>query len=400
MKKIGIDLRPLQTGHRERGIGLYGSQLVGHLLGLREAQDFHWVFFGLSNLRELPREFLNHPNVSFFKMHRLRSLGKLNFLEEQIKFPWDILRAGIDLVHILAFDVPDTQPPFFSPAPVVVTLPDLIPRVFPEAFPQSRLLHVQRFILDQAIKKAKKVIAISQSTKRDGIKFLGLTKDQLEIIHLGPGQTCSRQHSQEEVALTKNKFNIQSDFILYVGDIDYRKNVKTVITAFSKLPNFPNFPNLPNLQLVLVGKNFLNEALGEVSEINQLIAQLGLTGKVIKTGFLDSEDLKKLYQGAKLLLFPSLYEGFGLTVLEALSCGCPVVTSHVSSLPEVGGNAVLYADPKNIDENVDKMMEILNWSQEIKSKMQKNGFEQAKKFSWEKCAQQTLQAYKQILQIA
>lgn len=397
MKKIGLDLRPLQTGHRERGIGLYAYQLVKHLLELREAQNFHWVFFSLSNLEKLPGEFLDYPNVSVFRIHRWRSFGKLNFIEEQIKFPWDIWRAGVDLVHVLAFDVPDTQPPFFSLVPVVVTLPDLIPRVFPEAFPQSRLLSVQRLILDQAIKKAKKVIAISQSTKKDAIKFLGLKEKQITVIYLGPGQTCEKSSTSFEIGEVKKKCGITGDFILYVGDIDYRKNVKVVIEAFSQLLYSPNFSNFPNLQLVLVGRNFLNESLGEVQEINQFIAKFGLTDKIIKTGFLDSEDLKKLYQRAKLLLFPSLYEGFGLTVLEALSCGCPVVTSNVSSLPEVGGNAVLYADPKNIDENVDKMMEILNWTQDARCKMQEAGFEQVKNFNWQKCAKQTVEIYQEVL---
>ena len=181
------------------------------------------------------------------------------------------------------------------------------------------------------------------------------------------------------------KYNLPENFVLYVGDVNYNKNIPGLIKAFAGLKG--------DLSLVLTGKAFLEDDLRENQEITKLIKTLKLEKKVIRLGFLTTEDLVVLYNLAAVYCQPSFYEGFGLPVLEAMACGCPVVAANTSSLPEICGPAAIMVDPHYINDMIKGLQEALLKKEELKEK----GFAQVRKFSWEKTAKKTYEIYQKVV---
>ena len=192
----------------------------------------------------------------------------------------------------------------------------------------------------------------------------------------------------------KKKYGIRGDYILYVGTLQPRKNLIRLIQAFKNLKS--QIPNLKikDLKLVICGKKgWLYE------EIFQKVKELGLEKEVIFTGYVPEEDLPALYKGARCFVLVSLYEGFGLPVLEALSVGCPVVLSNVSSLPEVGGKVAVYVDPYDVEDIARGILEILRYDAVTHQSKVEEGKKWARRFSWERCARETLKVLEEAARI-
>ena len=181
------------------------------------------------------------------------------------------------------------------------------------------------------------------------------------------------------------KYQLPRSYLFYVGNISKHKNVDKIIEAFKKIKSKTNY------KLVIAGKLSFGS-----KDIKKKIKDLDLQDDVIFTGYVPEEDLPALYNGASLFVYPSFYEGFGLPPLEAMQCGCPVITSNTSSLPEVVGNAGIMVDPNDVDELAKQMERVLT-NKKLQQKMRKAGLKQAKKFSWEKCARETLKVYEEVL---
>lgn len=233
-----------------------------------------------------------------------------------------------------------------------------------------------------SIKKAKKIITISNSSKNDIIKTYGVKANKIAVIYPG-----IRKISVNERVLNMNelnkKFGIEGDYILFVGTLQPRKNISKLIEAFSKLKK-------QNLKLVIVGKKgWLYE------DILNAPAKFGISEKVKFLDFVNDEDLPSLYKNALCFVLPSLYEGFGLPVLEAMQYGCPVLTSNVSSLPEAGGDGAIYFDPQNADDIAQKIEEVIS-NKNLREEMVKKGYNQVKKFSWKKTAKETLKVLEEV----
>lgn len=288
---------------------------------------------------------------------------------------WTVL--GLSLEFLLRHSKPDVffSPthylPIFAPSRSLISILDVSYLKFPELFQKSDLNQLIKWT-NYSVKKAKGVFTISQSSKGDIIREYGIAGDKIKVTY--PGIKTQKASSMSELG---KKYGIKGEYILFVGTLQPRKNIARLIEAFSKL-------NKPDLDLVVVGKKGW-----KFEEILAAPKKFGVENKI---KFLDSvtdEDLPAFYKNAVCFVLPSLYEGFGLPVLEAMQYGCPVIASNVSSLPEAGGNAALYVDPLNVDD-IAKNLESIIQNSELRKELIKKGYEQVKKFSWEKTARETL----------
>jgi len=234
----------------------------------------------------------------------------------------------------------------------------------------------------KGIKKASKIIAVSYATKRDLVHYLGIPEERIAVIHEGIDRKIFKPIPHRPMPYP---------YILYVGSEHPRKNLSTLLKAFSRLKQESDFKDL---KLVKVGKagggevDFRKETLWTIETLN-------LRNEVIFTEYVSNEELGAYYSNAECFVFPSLCEGFGFPPLEAMSCGCPVISSNVSSLPEVVGEAAIQVNPRDIDELVKAVQEVLT-NKDLRKKVIQEGFKQARKFSWEYAAQKTLQVHQEM----
>lgn len=275
------------------------------------------------------------------------------------------------------FFSPTHYAPRLSPVPTVVSIMDLSYLHYPEMFKKNDLYQLKHWT-SYSVKNAAKVITISKSSKDDIIKLYSLPDSKVEVVYPGIKKT-SRIMSHESFEELKKKYEIDGNYILFVGTLQPRKNIVRLIEAFSKVKKSIN-----DTELIIIGKKgWMYE------EILACPKKLGIKKNVKFLDFVSDEDLPMFYKFAQCFVLPSLYEGFGLPVLEAMSNGCPVIVSNVSSLPEAGGDAALYVDPTNVEDISEKLIKVLT-DEKLKEKMIKKGYEQVKKFSWEKSAKEVL----------
>ncbi len=345
MIKVAIDISPLSGASKFRGIGRYSVNLI----------------------------------------EALKKTKKLEVLEISDKNS----KPEIDIVHYPFFDFYFLSLPLYKKAKTVITIHDCTPLVFPQNFPAGIRGKIKFFIQKFSLKTVSAVITDSESSKTDIIKFLSIPEERVFRIYLA-ADCLYRQITVKEEEKKKlfNKYRLNKNFIMYVGDINYNKNLPNIIKAFAQAKI--------DLDLVLIGKAFENSAQPEVKELRSLIKELKIQDRVKILGFVSDQELVVFYTLAVVYCQPSLYEGFGLQILEAMACGCPVLTSNVSSLPEVAGEAAVLVDPGSINQ-IAQGVERLTLDQDLKRKIIKLGLAQAEKFSWNKTAQETIKVYEKIL---
>lgn len=271
--------------------------------------------------------------------------------------------------------------PLFSPSRSLISILDVSYIHFPQLFKPKDLNQLRDWTKFSS-RKAKGVFTISQASKDDIIKEYGIPGYKIAITYPGIKTAAKTELKGLSMEDLKTKYNLKRDYVLYVGTLQPRKNVVRLIEAFSKIKN--------SADLVIVGKKgWLYE------EILEAPRKYNIENKVKFLESVSDEDLPAFYKNAVCFVLPSLYEGFGLPVLEAMKYGCPVITSNISSLPEAGGDAALYVDPENTDE-ITKNLELLLKDKTLREKLIKKGYEQVKKFSWEKTAKETLNVLTKI----
>jgi len=283
------------------------------------------------------------------------------------------------------FFSPTHYAPRFCPVPTVISIMDLSYLHYPQMFKKRDLYQLRNWTLHSA-KKAAKIITISESSKNDIIKNYKVEKDKVVVVYPGIKEVSSIKYQVSSMDKIKEKYSIKGDYILFVGTIQPRKNIKRLIEAFAKIIN----EEKKDLSLVIIGKKgWLYE------EILDTPKKLQIEEEVKFLDFVPDEDLPSFYAHAKCFVLPSLYEGFGLPVLEAMKYGCPVLASNVSSLPEAGGDAAVYFDPFDVDDIKEKILEVLN-KEKLRKEMTEKGYKQVKKFSWEKSAEQVLGVLEEV----
>jgi len=295
----------------------------------------------------------------------------------QTRFAWEVFREKPDILWM-----PMHSLPFFRPKKTrtIVTIHDLAFKFFPDHFPKKDLRRLN-FFTDYAVRHSDKLIAISNSTKRDILKIYPKIKEEkIKVIYHGYDKSLFKSDiPEQEIRKTNSKFKIQnSKFILYVGTIQPRKNIGKLIEAFQILRREKKFENLG---LVIAGSP------GWLSE--NVIEKIQKTPGVITTGKFETNDLPALIAGAQVFVLPSLYEGFGLPVLEAMACGTPVAAADNSSLREIAQDAGMLFEPSSSEKIAKALQQILE-NENLQDNLRKKGLERAKYFSWDKCAKETL----------
>jgi len=301
-------------------------------------------------------------------------------IRQQWIIPGILHRAKANLYHSLYYLMP-----YFPDVPTVLTCHDLIPLVYPRYFsPAQRLIF--RVAHTLALRTASVVIAISQSTKADLIRSLRVSPEKVVVIPDAAG-TDFQPQSPGQIAAVRKKYTLPEQYVLYLGSNKPHKNLVTLVKAFahSALRTPPSA-----LKLVIAGH--WDERYPEAKRLTE---ELGLKDQVLFIGPVADPDLPALYSGASLFVFPSLYEGFGLPVVEAMACSLPVICSNVSSLPEVAGEAALLVDPLDVQSLAAAMHTVMT-DEALKEGMRGKGLVQAGKFSWERTAQETIKVYRRV----
>lgn len=360
--RIGIDCRLWN----ESGVGRYIRNLVNQLQQIDNKNEY--VLFALSKDRE--EVVLQNQNFKIAEAN-----VHWHSLEEQIRLPLILRKEKLDLMHFPYFSVPT-----FYRGKFVITIHDLILHHFPtgKASTHSRLVYLlklaaYKFVLKKAVKDAKKIITVTEATKNDIENTLQINSEKIAVTYEGVDENLKK---------SKHTRNNLGDYFLYIGNAYPHKNLDKLIEAFRKVHLDNN-----NLKLVLVGKeDFFYEKL------RNYISKIKLEESVIFYGFARDEELSNLFLHAKALIAPSLIEGFGLSPIEAMDLGCPIIVSDIPVFHETCGSAALYFDPNDSSDIALKMEDILKNKTEVKKRLEE-GFKKSKNFSWEKMAKQTLAIY-------
>ncbi len=296
----------------------------------------------------------------------------------QTRFAFDVMHESPDVVWMPLHNLPVAR---LRNTKFVVTIHDLAFKIFPETFPPKDVKKLN-FLTNYAVKNADHIIAVSKATKRDLLRFYPhLTKEKITVVHHGfDAVRWQKKVNEREVKKVLQKYNITSgQYLIHVGAVQPRKNLKTLIDAFVQVKE-----KHKNMKLVLVGGNgWLWQKTREYAQKNKY------TQDIIFTGNIPFEDVVTLVRSAKVFVFPSLYEGFGIAGLEALASGTPVVAARNSSIPEVLGNAAIYFDAQNSNECAECVIVVID-DRVKQENMITVGLKRVEKFSWDKCARKTL----------
>ncbi len=345
--KILIDTSPLDTGHAIRGIGTYTRLLIEHL---EKRSDISVVRSGTQQAKG-------------FKP---------------------------DLVHYPYFDLFFSTLPLIKKHPTVVTAHDVIPLIYPDKY-YPGIRGRARFIKQKSsLKSVGAVITDSKSSKNDIQKYLGMAAEKTHVVYLAANPDL-KQATEKEIRRVRRKYKLPKNYVLYVGDINYNKNIPQLIKAARYLPQ--------HVKLVCLGKSFIEQ---DIPEWHWIETQLALSDVKNRVKFIADVpggailDMAAIYTGALCYVQPSLYEGFGLPVLEAMQCKTPVVSTETSSLIEVGGDHVIYVnqEAKSISQGINQ---VLSWSKTKLQEKTKLAFQWSQTFDWDKTAQETVNIYKKVL---
>ncbi len=317
---------------------------------------------------------LTPPEFSNYKVIRLRFL----FCWTQTRFAWEMRKAKPDALWMPMHSLPYLRS---KKTKTVATIHDLAFKFFPDFFPRGDLRRLNLFT-DYAIRNADRLIAVSNSTKNDIMKlYPGVEEDKIKVVYHGYDKTLFNMSvSQKEIRVTKAKYGIShAGYIIYVGAVQPRKNIGVLIDAFNIVRKKKEFEDFG---LVIAG------GLGWMYK--DIIRKIGKAENVVALGNFKTEDLPALISGAEVFVLPSLYEGFGLPVLEAMACGTPVIAADNSSLREVAGDGGLLFNARDSMGLAEILFKILK-SGKLKNELRAKGLRRVKKFSWEKCARETLE---------
>lgn len=368
MKKVALDTGPLTGGHSFRGIGTQTRCLFDVLKSIKSpGVHFDFVDFSQADL------------------------------------------SKYDLVHYQHFNPYIKSIPDKFPTKALVTIDDVVPLVFPKQYPPGLRGTLRFLIQKRALKKAAGVITISETSKKDIIRFLGLPGNKIFVTYLAPSKIY-KPLPKSELSNVAKKYNLPKKFVLFVGDVNYNKNLHTLIHA-CKIAKIP---------LVIAGKKAQEIAQGGLVGLNQIRGPMDVlrflfnkphpeeahyanmahhfrsSKNVSVLGFVPGEDIGAVYNLASVYCQPSYYEGFGLPILEAMACGTPVVISRTNALVEIAKDAAEFVDPRDAKQMATKILKIVN-SNKISNEMGKRGLNVSKKYSWIKTAQETLNIYKKLL---
>lgn len=366
--RIGIDATSIPA--KRVGAGNYIYNLVNALAEIDDKnQYFIFINFSLKDDWKIEKNNFDFVNLSF-------PSRSLRLLWEQSGLPLLARKLELDILHS-----PHYTMPILKPCKSVVTFCDMTFELFPELHEFSKRL-IFPLMMRWSANHAEQLIAISESTRQDVIRILGVKPDRIIAIPLAASSDYG-VIGAERVKEVCDRYKLTSGkYIYYVGALEPRKNVPLLIEAYAKLAD--RFPDIP---LAIAGKKgwMYDEIFAKVKNYN-------LEERVRFLGYVPEQDLIGLYNGTRVFVYPSLYEGFGLPVLEAMQCGAPVITTNVSSMPEVAGDVALLVAPDDVEGLSQALQRVLS-DDRLAQDLSRLGLTRSANFSWKNCAQETLQVY-------
>ena len=376
--RIGIEGKVLtrQIG----GIGRCAINLLSAMASLasQEWADLEFVIFAAP---QTDRTLLQDLNVKVCRgLQHVRS----SMLRSCFGLPVAARVESIDIFH--GFD--ESGLPFFlKRGKFVATIHDVMPLMFPWAFPFKHRL-VSRFALSRVCRQADVVIVPSSATKAELLRYLSVDESKVVVTPWGCEARFQSAGDPTSLALVRQRYRLPERYLLFLGTLEPRKNVLTLLQAYAQLCAQQA---ALDVKLVIAGGHGWG-----YKDVKATCEALRLTDRVVFTGFVDEDDMPDLYRGAMLFVYPSLYEGFGLPIVEAMACGVPVITSNVASIPEVAGEAAILVEPRQPEALAAAMASVLGDAQ-LQDTLRQRGLERASQFSWERVARQLLAVYRSLV---
>jgi len=382
--RIGFDLRPTQLSSQVMGIGTYIKNLIGTISHLDHKNKY--VFLRVKDrpppiLRLPPKfkyEFVDIP--SMFEDH-------LNVLRDKVALHKIVYDHNLDVVHFpspfelkIHFDLKQYNPRS------ILTVHDLTPLFFGDLLFKGRyklLKHLYSYLAG-SIHRAGHIIAVSGNTRDDLLEKMNIPEEKISVIYEAAEKVYRPINDKDVLSDIRRKYNLPENFILYVGGFSPHKNLEALLHVIVLLKLEYHL----DMALVVAGKK--DEVYYPALKLQT--ENLGISNRVIFTDYVPSEDLAAFYSMASVFALPSLYEGFGLPLVEAMSCGAPCAASDTSSLPEIARDAAVFFNPKIVVEMAEIIHQVLA-SEEIEKKKKKKGLRRAMDFSWDKCARETMEIY-------
>jgi glycosyltransferase involved in cell wall biosynthesis len=359
---------------RVSGNGVSTQMLLQALAAVDSENDY--IVYLLQNNIRLP-----NPNFHAKIMPALHANAKIRFL---FTFPFELSRSPVDVFHA-TFTVP-LLPDKMRPK-IVLTVPEIPWFTDPETFPAPSLFSAQvRLATRYSISKAARIITLTQFMKRRIVCHFQVPDENVEVIPWGVDEAYFRRVDRNYIEKVQRRFSITRPYVLCVGDLHLRKNQTALIRAFTQLRERHNIP----YELVLAGKPHYRAEL-----IYAAAAASSAATRIKLTGYVDPEELRALYQGASIFAFPSLHEGFGLPVHEAMASAVPVIASDRDALPEVAGDAALFVDPLDIDGIASAILRLID-DASLRERLVETGMEQARRFSWRETGRKVIATYRKV----
>lgn len=392
--KIGVDIS--RYIDKSGGVGIYAANLVKFLLKIDTDNEylgypfFYDCFPEGWNKREnagIFSDYYTSPNIyTNFKINNIglnTSTLKRKWAKSSIEGKENML-GNVDVIHSTAYIVPE-----LLRAKLVVTIHDLSFLLFPDLHTGENIrLLIKNLIYINS--RPDKIICDSNQTKKDLIRFFHVPEEKIKVIYLGVDHIFSDPVSEENKERVLNSYGLGGlNYILCVSSIEPRKNFERIIKVFGEIIKDEKYNDL--FLICAGGSGWKNDA------IHNLVKNKGLEEKVKFLGYVEEKDLPAIYNGAEIFMYPSIYEGFGLPVLEAMSSNVPVLTSDVSSLPEVAGDAAVMVNPYSEIEIYKASISLLE-NENLRKKMQVKGAQRVNLFSWENTAFQTLEVYREVFE--
>ena len=372
--RIAFDIRRLG----DYGIGTYIRNLV-----LQFSLLDHQNFFYLIAHSGQPQEFKSlPPNFSF-----ILDPTAGNWFWNDLVLPRLLQKYGVELLH-----TPHYRCPRFLKCCSVITMHDCVHILFPNIAGSKAESRRSRKRTQRSVNSCSQIIAVSEATRRDVERLFHVPRKKITVIHNAIDERLIVKNKKVEEKKTLERYQVDGPFLLYAGNIRPHKNIVRVIEAFAVLKSEVQTDQIwHRLKLFIIG-----DELSKYQLLRRTVIRGGIQNDVRFLGFVPYETLRVFYRSAQIFVFPSLYEGFGLPPLEAMANGTPVLTSNVSSLPEVLGEAALLVNPENVFE-ISKGLKHLLFDLSLRNDLREKGFQQVKKYSWRKSAKLSLKTYERVL---
>ena len=381
--KIAFDAQPLLSGTKS-GVGFCEDGLVAALLELYPENEYMLEYFSLRN-HDVKKEKLSKYTQKKAMLSSCRWFpGSLyRMASAYVPIPYRLLfPKKKQVTHFFNYYIPP-----FVRGKKVVTIHDMTLHIYPETMRKKTLWFLKK-VLKASIRRADHIVTDSAFSKQEMMKFYNIPEDKISVVLCGVDfERFHPLENRERLEVIKQKYNIKKEYFLYLGTLEPRKNLVRFVQAYAKAKNEKrNFPSL----VLAGGKGWMYE------EIFSVVQELGLEKDVIFTGYVQDDEVATLMGGAMAFCFPSLYEGFGMPVIEAMACGTPVLTSRHSSMEEIAGEESVLVDALSVDSIKEGLIRLYE-SEELREELSQRGLAKAKQYTWEVAGKQLIQVYQDLV---